>query len=262
MGGKPTTQAPTLLEQTIADALGNPNAALEDLVALIAECETGIERATAAAAEEKVKAMDPAMSPDPRAALDASQLAEFAAARLRTLLPRLHEALRQAQAREVYERWISSYQKLKPQLDEAAEEFAEEYPALVAKLVELFKKAAALDVQLSACNSIRPAGEPRHLRSVELTARDLADFSYAAPSILKLAVLPDFEHSDQNLWPLKAPSMASVVMPMDGRVNKFDCSPEWWRAGQEATEEKRKQDAQALAQAARERDEFYGRRTG
>ena len=57
-------------------------------MSLIAETETAIAAADEVAEAEREKALDPALSPDPKAAREAIQAAELARDRLRTLLSR------------------------------------------------------------------------------------------------------------------------------------------------------------------------------
>jgi hypothetical protein len=77
------------LESRIATALMADDITSSGLGELIAETETAITAADQAADEERVKALDPAISPDPKAARAAMEDAEFARDRLKTLRPRL-----------------------------------------------------------------------------------------------------------------------------------------------------------------------------
>jgi predicted transcriptional regulator len=72
------------LEKKIATALADQEIASSNLAVLIAETETAIAAADQAAEAEREKALDPALSPDPKAAREAIVAAEFARDRLRT----------------------------------------------------------------------------------------------------------------------------------------------------------------------------------
>ena len=54
-----------------------------------------------------------------------------------------------------------------------------EYPELMARLVDLFESAKAVDEAVSRINGSAPPGEHRRLLRVELTARSLEGFSTA-----------------------------------------------------------------------------------
>ena len=77
------------LEQKIAAALTAADVTSTDLSQLIAEADAAIAAAEKTAEEERTKALDPALSPDPKQAREAMQDAEFVRDRLKTLLPRL-----------------------------------------------------------------------------------------------------------------------------------------------------------------------------
>jgi hypothetical protein len=97
------------------------------------------------------------------------------------------------------------------------------------------------------------------LLSVELAARQLDEFTRDRMSLLKETKLLDFDSGEQ-IWPPKQPTMASVIAPViDARRHPDDCSPDWWRPGAEAAELKRQQEQEALARAAQDKEEFYGR---
>jgi predicted transcriptional regulator len=81
------------LEKRIAAALVGDDVSSTDLAALVAETEAAFSQAEATAEAERTKALDPALSPDARAAREAMQSAEFSRDRLRTVLPRLQARL-------------------------------------------------------------------------------------------------------------------------------------------------------------------------
>jgi predicted transcriptional regulator len=77
------------LEQRIASALASEDLTAAALPDLIAETQTAIDAADKAAEDERTKALDPALSPVPKAARVAMEDAAFTRDRLRTVLPRL-----------------------------------------------------------------------------------------------------------------------------------------------------------------------------
>ena len=81
-----------------------------------------------------------------------------------------------------------------------AKEYAELYPQVAAQLCDVFRRAEAIDSEGSAS-----PGELRRLAGVELTARNLDNFSKTYPSIAKELRVPDFVHSDRTAWPPQTP---------------------------------------------------------
>ena len=65
----------------------------------------------------------------------------------------------------------------------------------MARLVDLFESAKAVDKEVSRINGSAPLGEHRRLLRVELTARGLKSFSTADPPIAKGVQLPDWAQS-------------------------------------------------------------------
>jgi hypothetical protein len=89
---------------------------------LLQETEAAIIAADATAEEERAKAMDPALSPDPKAARSAMEDAAFAVNRLRILLPRLHKHSLHIQYTEAHACWLETYETVRAKRDAAAEE--------------------------------------------------------------------------------------------------------------------------------------------
>jgi hypothetical protein len=100
------------LESRIAAALTADDITSSGLGELIAETETAITAADQAADEERVKALDPALSPDPKAAREAMQDAEFSRDRLKTLLPRLETRYREIAEAEALTSWKAEAEEL------------------------------------------------------------------------------------------------------------------------------------------------------
>jgi hypothetical protein len=131
----------------------------------------------------------------------AMQNAAFAANRLRTLKPRLEASLARARARERRAHWQADYEAVKVERDALAAALREVYPAVVAKLADLFHRVEAVDADVTRINGSAPAGEKRRLLGVELHARNLDRFTRDQPSIAKSCALPDWTHSSKGAWP-------------------------------------------------------------
>jgi hypothetical protein len=124
------------LEPKIAAALADDAIASTALASLISETEAAINAADEAAEAERAKALDPVLSPDPNRARQAMEDAAFTRDRLRTVLPRLHERLRQSQEGEYLAQWRISYEALEVKRDALATQLRDLYPTVVASLVD------------------------------------------------------------------------------------------------------------------------------
>ena len=202
----------TNLEAQISTALGDTNATAAALTELLAECDAGIAQAEQKVARLRTDVFDPEKFPDPKVARAQLEDSEFEAGRLATLRPRLLAHLGATEQREAYEAWRAAHDQYKPVVDEAAERFACDYQTATQMIVTLYEDAARIDARSSEINGMAPPGSAERLRSVELLARNLAGFSTAAPSITANTVLPSWDHSDQNAWPIKQ-SIASALLP-------------------------------------------------
>ena len=80
------------------------------------------------AEKERTKALDPALSPDPKAARQAIEDAAFTRDRLKTLLPRLETRYREIAEAETLAAWRAEADELKPRGAALLHEFAEFYP--------------------------------------------------------------------------------------------------------------------------------------
>jgi hypothetical protein len=214
------------LEKRIASALTGDTTA-DDIAGLIEETERAIVHADKVAKNERVKALDLGLSPDPKVARSAMEDAEFASARLRNVLPRLQSHQLKLAAQEYAAKWKQDYEAIKVKRDALAEQLGE-YPELVAKIADLFTRIAANDAELSRLHLARPAGVALHLLSAELVARGLGAFSRADPPIAKGLMLPDFAASEKMVWPPPSPplsSLASFQPPAGVAATGSD----WWR---------------------------------
>ena len=244
------------LEKQIAAALGGADATSADLAALIADTDAAISQADATAEAERTKALDPALSPDAKAAREALQAAEFSRDRLRTVLPRLRARLSEVMAAEYAARWEPEFQQIETQRDELATEYAQLYPKAVSELVDLFRRVEAVDKEVSRVNGSARAGEHRRLLGVELTARGLGNFTAADPSIARGVQLPDFERSSRMAWP--PPQVPFAVLVAQSMVPAAHPGADWGQHNQERGQAMREEHTRIIAHydaMAREREE-------
>jgi hypothetical protein len=199
-----SNKPPPTLEQHIVAALDNPNAGSAELNELISETELAIVSAEADITDARAKAADVIAAPTPRDARDAINAADAAQLtrdRLNGVLPRLRDKLSAALRSEAHERWLADFKRVQRKLDEAATLFAT-YPEHAEAIANLFAAAAEVDKEISRINGAAPDGEHRRLRSVELEARNLTQFTLDNPSLSQTVQLRDWASSGKSLWPL------------------------------------------------------------
>jgi hypothetical protein len=169
-----------------------------------------------------VRVLDPTVA-DAHKAHVALETATFRRDRLQTELLALAQRLHEVQAAECAARWESDYKRAEAKRDEWARKYTE-YPELVARPVDLFESAKAVDEEVSRINGSAPPGEHRRLLGVELTARGLGSFSVADPPIAKSVRLPDWARSARIAWPPPRPfdPASFAPVPFDRRS-----SAEW-----------------------------------
>jgi hypothetical protein len=236
----------SLEKKIVAALVGEASSA--DLSALVEETERAIVTAEHDAKAAAETAMDPAKSPDLKAARALLEDSQLAFGRLQTLKPRLELRLRDAQAAEFATRWNKSFEQIEPRHAAAVKRF-ERYPALVAELGSIFTEAAAVDAEASDINGAAPSGEHRRLVPVECAARGLQSFSRDEPSVTKSTQLADWEHSKKLAYPPSAPSTAAMIMPVAS-----DGSMENWHqmlAARDAERRKRYEEAAAISEDQR-----------
>ena len=95
------------LENRIATALAATDITSSDLSQLLVEADAAITAADNTAEEERAKALDPALSPDPKVARQAMEDAAFTRDRLKTLLPRLQTKHREVADAEALTAWTT-----------------------------------------------------------------------------------------------------------------------------------------------------------
>ena len=195
------------LEHRISAALGDEAVTSDTLSDLIQETDAAIIAADATAESERAKALDPTLSPDPKAAREAMQAAEFARDRLRTVLPRLQKRHERAASAERKAAWIERYDAIKVEHDAAVAELRNLYPKVVGELVDLLRRNRELDARVRVVMQAKPfpeSGEPddgRRLLPVECAARGVAGFKSPEFSLDRGLILPDFNEPGKRSWP-------------------------------------------------------------
>jgi hypothetical protein len=217
------------LEQRISTALTDDNSESSVIAALIEETETAIGAADEKAKMEQERVFDPLASPDPKAAREAVQAAEFMQTWLRSALLRLQGRLRETQEREHRAKWYAEYAALKAKRDALAAEFRDVYTELETKVVDLLVRMAANDAEISNLHSARSSGVKLHLLEAELVARGLERFTRDVPSITKELKLPAFEPGRPPAWPPRLQLHATWFGPMPHDPRFSSC---WWEAGE------------------------------
>jgi hypothetical protein len=129
--------------------------------------------------------------------------AAFARDRLRTVLPKLKARLKQVVAAEYAAQWEPEFKRVEAQRDALATEMREVYPAAVARLVELFQRAAECDRECSRIDGSAPYGEHRRLLKVELAARRTEGLLQPDVWIAEMLRLPFFWRDNGPIyaWP-------------------------------------------------------------
>src|SRR5262245_60917162 len=144
------------LERRIAAALADEATTSTEISKLLEEADAAIIAADETTKEERTKALDPVLSPDPKAAREAMQAAEFARDRLRTVLPRLRKHLVCVQYAEAHACWRKQYEAIRTKRGAAAEEMKTVYLKVVTELVELLTRVREIDAEILRVNRSKP----------------------------------------------------------------------------------------------------------
>jgi hypothetical protein len=211
------------LERKITAALTDTTPAA-NLASLVQETEAAIAQA------EREQAVA-----DPRAARQAMD-AMVAVNRLGPLLLKL-----QARHREVHQQeqtlawlaereanWLAEHDAWIAERDALAEELRDVYPEPTRRTADLFVRIAANNKVIDELNRTCPDGVQRYLRSVELHARGLDNFSRDMPSLLTSVCLLDWDTGRQICPPPRqsmGAAFAETMMPTSDR--RF--SADWWQ---------------------------------
>lgn len=262
MEAKVTKQTNSLEQRACSALTDTVTAAM--LYALINDVTHGIDQNDQQAAAEKDKAMDPTQSPDPHEARQAAENAEFAANRLRTILPRLEQRYADVQQAEQTQAWRDRAAQLEAARDALSTELLE-YQKHAQWIADTLARADALDSEIKRHNATSPSGE-RHIYSVELHARRMTAFSRDTPSITANVQLPSWD-SSAMLWPVKRPTLATYfggAIPGDERRYSVD----WWQtaaddnaAKQKLAEQREAEEQQAQLRAKQKYEETLAGRT-
>jgi hypothetical protein len=195
------------LEARIASVLSDTDVTSAALADLVIETEAAITAAHKAAEEARVRALDPVLSPDPKAARAAMEDAAFTRDRLRTLLPRLQRRYDKVKRREVKTAWDKQYDALAPRVGALAEELKAHYCKFVPKIADILARARELNQEVRRVRDTKPYPESgqgddgRHLYEVELVARGYSDLGQQGLSLDRDLVLPDFAEPSKRVWP-------------------------------------------------------------
>jgi hypothetical protein len=199
------------LERRIAAALASESVTPSEISELLDETDAAMIAAEEATEEQRAKALDPVLSPDPKAAREAMQAAEFARDRLRTMLPRLRNHLVCVQYAQAHARWRKEYDAIRAKRDAAAEELKVLYPRVVTELVELLTRVREIDAEIRRVNERKPHMQGERwdglewLLPTECKARGVDGFRSPAHSLDRGVVLPDFTQPGENAWPPHKP---------------------------------------------------------
>ncbi len=183
------TLAASPLDAKIANALADANTPAETFLKLFREAENALDAADEAAEKERERSLDPATA-DPEKAQAMLQKIELGRDRLNAALPKLQARYEQARARERVADWAAEYEQFEQKRDALARELTEVYPAAVEQLVDLFERIMAVDREIDQVNGSAPRSDPRRLKGIELTARELDHFTDINPPIARELRLP------------------------------------------------------------------------
>jgi hypothetical protein len=245
------------LEQRIADVLADPEIGSEQLVKLITEAESAAQEADASAAKARADALDPAVVVDAAKVGVEVATSELRRDRMRAALPRLHEAHRQARAREHEIAWLEDYRAIEIERDALVADLAKEYPDCVRRLLDILGKVPGVNARIAHLNSHAPRGVGDRLQYVEQAARG----EIGPNGLLSLMTdlrLPKwvFERGDryQLAWPPPQPALAAQVVSSVPYFDAANWHEEWRKRNERTIREVEAAEAAAVARAL-EREE-------
>jgi hypothetical protein len=196
------------LEARIAAALSDDTITSAAIGELLAETESAITQADQDAEQARVRALDPALSPDPKKARQEMEDAAFACDRLKTLLPRLQRRLVQVKHNEEKTRWIAVYDELIPRRDALADELRTIYTEFAPKVADALTRALKIDREITRARQTKPfpqAGEApdgRELTMVEAFARGFTHLDGENHlTLVRDMILPDWSNPEKRIWP-------------------------------------------------------------
>ena len=182
----------------------------------------------------------------------------FARDRLRTLLPRLQQQHKEVQEKEYVKRWRKDFERVEAKRDALAAEYAETYPQVVERLVDLLYRVEACDREASQVNCMSPSGARGHLCKVELKARGIEQLLQPEIEIAKELRLPTFRRGANEpllAWPPQQPSPAAGLLVPGGS------GPDW-HAAMEERDRRRREESERLSAYYEERERELAKRRG
>jgi hypothetical protein len=194
------------LETRIAAALKMPDVTSAALDTLITEVAAASAAADAELATTRKRALDPIASPDIHKAKAAVEIAEFASDRLKSLLPRLEQRLRQVSEQEAYAAWAAEFDALPPRHAAAAAQLRAIYCEFAPKLMDALLTAQDVDDEVRKVMAAKPVllsqsnGDGRNLPTVELSARNLKTIAQGC-SLMKDLKIPLWDSPSVLAWP-------------------------------------------------------------
>jgi hypothetical protein len=212
------------LEKRIAAALASEITSA-DLTTLIAETETAITEAYAAAKTARATALDPLVSPDATIARASMEEAAFRRDRLRTSLPRLQARYRDVAAAEELARWLPRRDAAQARRDELSLRLRELYVEFVDQFVPLLNEIEQSDREIRRVNDAAPSegATGLYLNSVEGEAR-------GGNNLMRDLRLPAWQVGSAALWPpLFNPALIAPMALGDPR----QYSGVWWQVKEE-----------------------------
>ena len=213
------------LPERIAHALSSERITSHSLKQMLGELQKAITKANNDAEQAQARALDPTVTdPSARTACDD---ALYRRDRLQAALPQLQDRHQLVQQQERRARWIGRADSVSSQRDALACEFAEGYPDLIDKLVDLLQRIQAIDGQINRINGEAPNTERRRLTAI----------GHSIPVNLKL-----FTASGQQVWPRPTP----VILPQDIMPVLPGPGPNWWEV-QAQRDRQRHAEAQRVA---------------
>jgi hypothetical protein len=251
----------TTLESRIATALAATDITSSDLSQLLIEADAAIAAADKTAEEERSKALDPALSPDPKVARAAMEDAAFTRDRLKTLLPRLQTKHKEVADAEALTAWTTEANELGERRFVLGAEFRTVFSKLIDDIVDRLWAMRDLDQEITALNNRRPINAAN--------AAGVRFLDFITPAFAKFLKIPDpevgekyWENGRGYLWPPRqlspgeqmARAMMAGTYPMDNFTDHLNWYEKMEERHRRMLEDNRKQIAEA-EQRQREREE-------
>lgn len=146
------------LGQRAARVLNSDSITSAEINLLIDETAAAITEGEAVAAEEKQRAFDPALSPDPKSARERMEDALFKVGRLKTLLPRLEQRANEVRAQEERKFYEAKRDELQAEADAIEDELIETYCDCAERMMDMFDRASDFRDRVRGELPFPPAG--------------------------------------------------------------------------------------------------------